>query len=228
MNETHENEMIPCETCGKPTRYLGTKRCDACWEVERRLEDYIKTPGGRAFVEKLVRQPTLDDWVDNIPDAWDYEKVLRDNDVIVRLCVEMINGDGVVSECPPDLQGWSLHWKNGCIHIGKCSEIHARKAAALFIELWQRGVSASFADKLMSGFLWYLELREGNRLTFLVQQNYTTNPDNRFMLLTRFGFCEQRPLNGDLQKQILDVLCPDLNGPPKGEEIVVTFNRRLA
>lgn len=29
---------IPCELCGKPTRMLGTKRCDPCWELERRIE----------------------------------------------------------------------------------------------------------------------------------------------------------------------------------------------
>ncbi len=29
----------------------------------------------------------------------------------------------------------------------------ARKAAALFVELWLRGVSASFADKLMEAYI---------------------------------------------------------------------------
>lgn len=28
----------PCGLCGKSTRMLGTKRCDACWELERRIE----------------------------------------------------------------------------------------------------------------------------------------------------------------------------------------------
>jgi hypothetical protein len=29
---------------------LGTKLCDACWEVEHRLRDYLRTEGGRQFV----------------------------------------------------------------------------------------------------------------------------------------------------------------------------------
>lgn len=27
--------MVPCIWCGKPTRSLGTKQCDACWERNR-------------------------------------------------------------------------------------------------------------------------------------------------------------------------------------------------
>ena len=29
---------IPCELCGTATTYLGTKRCNRCWELERRIE----------------------------------------------------------------------------------------------------------------------------------------------------------------------------------------------
>lgn len=39
--------MKECKTCGKPTQ---TVTCDSCWEVERRLGNYLKTPGGRAHV----------------------------------------------------------------------------------------------------------------------------------------------------------------------------------
>jgi len=30
-------EFIPCQICGEPTRMLGTKRCDRCWELETRV-----------------------------------------------------------------------------------------------------------------------------------------------------------------------------------------------
>ncbi|MES2347067.1 MAG: hypothetical protein V4641_05790 [Pseudomonadota bacterium] len=30
-------ETCPCGLCGKPTRMLGTKRCDGCWELEKRI-----------------------------------------------------------------------------------------------------------------------------------------------------------------------------------------------
>jgi hypothetical protein len=71
----------PCEVCGKPTQYEGTKRCDNCWEVERRLKTYLKSPKGQAFARKAM--PLLDDWADNQPDGWDYEKVLAGNEVKV-------------------------------------------------------------------------------------------------------------------------------------------------
>lgn len=30
-------EVVACGVCGTPTRMLGTKRCDRCWELERRI-----------------------------------------------------------------------------------------------------------------------------------------------------------------------------------------------
>ncbi len=46
-----------CVICGKPTTMLGTRRCDNCWEVERRLASYIESPAGKANVEKLLGGP---------------------------------------------------------------------------------------------------------------------------------------------------------------------------
>lgn len=85
----------------------------------------------------------LDDWVDNVPDAWDYEAVLSEHSVTV----EKLD------------RGHQLCWEQGFMHIATDSEIHAHKAAALFIELWLRGVSASFADKLIDGYLFHLEIQ---------------------------------------------------------------------
>jgi hypothetical protein len=31
-------ERVPCTICGKPTRMLGTKLCDGCWELRTRIE----------------------------------------------------------------------------------------------------------------------------------------------------------------------------------------------
>lgn len=31
-------EMIPCQWCGTPTRMLGTKECDRCWELRSRIQ----------------------------------------------------------------------------------------------------------------------------------------------------------------------------------------------
>jgi len=89
--------------------------------------------------------PLLDDWVDNKPDAWDYEKVLTENEVKI-----LLHNDS-----------WYLHWHHGGMGLGATSKTIARKAAALFVSLWLRGVSASFADKLMDGFIVFLERQEG-------------------------------------------------------------------
>jgi hypothetical protein len=142
---------VPCKIRPTPTAYEGTKRCNNCWEVERRLPDYLKSPKAWEFVRKLL--PKLDDWVDGHPDAWDYDAVLRDNGVVV-------DGNGNKHRAG-EFAGWSFHWKHGAIHIGRTTEIIARKAAALFVSLWLRGVSASFCDKIMSGMIWFWELQEG-------------------------------------------------------------------
>lgn len=49
---TTETATVPCETCGTPTPMLGTKRCTNCWEVEKRLLEYLRSINGRKFVRK--------------------------------------------------------------------------------------------------------------------------------------------------------------------------------
>ena len=133
-----------CKTCGRSIQ-PEFSRCVCCSEVERFLPTYVSNPKGLDFIRNHV--PLLEDWVDGVPDAWDYEAVLIKHEAIV-----------VVSE--PAEHGWTVVWRNGCMGIGANNEVHARKAAALFIELWLRGVSASFADKIMDGYLYYLEACE--------------------------------------------------------------------
>jgi hypothetical protein len=53
-----DDELCPCATCGRPTNKTTTKRCDGCWEVEHRLDSYIRDGGDRAIVlllDALVR-----------------------------------------------------------------------------------------------------------------------------------------------------------------------------
>lgn len=97
-----------------------------------------------------MRKIKLDDWVDGKPDAWDYEGILLEHNVTV----EKWDDEG----------GWSLFWKYGTIYIGEVSEVIAKKAAAVFVSLWLMGVSASFADKLMDGYIMYLEFQANARL----------------------------------------------------------------
>ena len=37
-----EDETIPCTTCQTPTRMLGTKLCDRCWEFRRAARTMTK------------------------------------------------------------------------------------------------------------------------------------------------------------------------------------------
>jgi len=103
--------------------------------------------------------PPLDDWANGKPDAWDYEAVLRDNGVVVEWCDTLVDGNGNEHRAG-EFAGWGFCWERGAIHIGRTTEIIARKAAALFVSLWLRGVSASFCDKIMAGMIWYWQLQE--------------------------------------------------------------------
>lgn len=88
--------------------------------------------------------------LDNWDDDWDYELVLGANGVVV----ERLSGEH------RSIRGFQLCWKPGFMHIPTDNQVHANKAAALFVELYLRGFSASFADKIMDGYLFYLEALE--------------------------------------------------------------------
>lgn len=36
-NDRRAATTCPCKWCGKPTRMLGTRMCDLCWELDRRI-----------------------------------------------------------------------------------------------------------------------------------------------------------------------------------------------
>jgi hypothetical protein len=206
---------VPCKVCGEPTRYLAVKLCDRCWYVEDGLEEYLKHAAGRENLRRLL--PVLDDWKDDKPNAWDYEAVLRDNEVTVEWCGTLVDGDG--REWPAgELAGWGFYWKHGAIHIGQTTEVIARKAAALFVSLWLRGVSASFCDKLMDGFIGFLERQENATLDFLAEVD--RYPDGRqFFRLTREGLMARQTLDHDWK--IVEAL-----NVQSDEEVIVTFTKR--
>ncbi len=174
----------------------------------------------------LRGKPLLDDWHQTVDGkyhpGWDHEKVLTDNNVTVEWSHQMTDGEGTVSECPPDLCGWAFSWKHGAIHIGRTTEAIARKASALFVRLWQLGVAASFCDKLMDGFICYLERQENTSLTFLAEIDRNAKGAFAGIQLTREGMFDQCFLD-DLtnEKEIIDTLAP-----AEDEEVIVTFAKR--
>jgi hypothetical protein len=215
---TYERETVPCETCGRPTPYTGTKRCNNCYEVESRLPTYLGSPGGQEVLRKAI--PLLDDWAGGKPNGWDYGAVLRDNNVTVEWG-DKLTSDGVTfTKAPPDLCGWGFYWRHGAIHIGQTTETIARKAAALFVSLWLRGVSASFCDKLMDGFIVFLERQENTSLTFLAHLDHGRRGPYAFRL-TREGLLDREALDYQGQRKIIAALAPQPD-----EEILVTFTKR--
>jgi len=122
-----ERETVPCETCQRPTAH-DTKRCNNCRAVERKLPDYMKSPNGWDFVRRLI--PKLDDWVDGHPDAWDYDAVLRENEVQVEWSDEVIDGCGTVHRAG-EYAGCRLGL--GLLHAGPGLPLHSE--ATMMIRL---------------------------------------------------------------------------------------------
>lgn len=124
--------MIPCRTCG----YCYS--CKNCVEARRQLEARISGPKGLDYLRGIM--PKLDNWPE-----WDYEAVLRKNDVeVVRA------GD----------YWYTLGWRHGSESINADDEVIARQSAAIFVSLWLRGFSASFADNMAHGYAMWLELQD--------------------------------------------------------------------
>lgn len=53
-------EYAHCTMCRSVTHNIGSKKCDGCWEVERRLASYLRDGGAdaRKFVETALGSPT--------------------------------------------------------------------------------------------------------------------------------------------------------------------------
>jgi hypothetical protein len=168
--------------------------------------------------------PKIDDWGD-VPDAWDYDQILDDNKVEVVWSDELIDGHGNTSPAE-EFAGWSLTWKHGTMFIGAVTNTIALKAAALFVSLWLRGFSASFADKLMDSYIVFLERQEQTqtqtRYTFLAEIGPGgTGWPTCFLLSNVQLKMDRAPLPYHGERIIMDALKPD-----DSEEIIVTFTKR--
>lgn len=50
----------PCGTCERPTDSADAEHCNNCWEVERRLGEYLKSAKGRAYVLRETLKSRVD------------------------------------------------------------------------------------------------------------------------------------------------------------------------
>ena len=128
---------MKCNICGRETVYPD--RCYDCQIMALWLPHILTQEGGREFVRKTLL--TVDDWCDR----WDYEAVLRENEVTVEKAEDY---------------WYTLGWRHGSMGINADNDIIARKSVAVFVELWMRGFSCSFADHLAHGFAMWLELQD--------------------------------------------------------------------
>lgn len=44
-----DRPRIPCKWCGTPTRMLGTRMCDGCWELDHRIRQ------NTALAERILK-----------------------------------------------------------------------------------------------------------------------------------------------------------------------------
>lgn len=73
MMDSAKVPHVDCETCGDPTQMVAYKRCGRCWEIERRLESYLREGGERA-VRFVMKTMGIDSWPD---EAHIVEAVIR-------------------------------------------------------------------------------------------------------------------------------------------------------
>jgi hypothetical protein len=53
FSDRPDAELVACETCGRPCFKSKHPRCDGCWEVEHRLDGYLRDGGDAASVVLL-------------------------------------------------------------------------------------------------------------------------------------------------------------------------------
>ncbi len=53
--EEPANTPCACETCGAALEDDHADRCNACWEVERRLKNYALSENGRRYMRETLQ-----------------------------------------------------------------------------------------------------------------------------------------------------------------------------
>lgn len=85
----------------------------------------------------------------------DFEKILQWGNVEVKYNDKFVGSDGEVTS-HPELASWVMSWGHGVISfdsLDKDEEHLARKAAALFVYLWCKGVDAMYADRCAAAYV---------------------------------------------------------------------------
>lgn len=54
MNTDTDTKQVPCDICGEATPYAFTRRCNSCWELERRVE--ARPDLARKILEQIEKE----------------------------------------------------------------------------------------------------------------------------------------------------------------------------
>lgn len=46
--------MTPCTLCGKPTAFQGADMCNSCWEVDQRIDLFVRSKAGAERVRRAL------------------------------------------------------------------------------------------------------------------------------------------------------------------------------
>lgn len=95
-------ETIPCETCGEPTTFTGTKRCNNCYEVESRLDKYLQNPKALQLIVKKIRENELKRGAAKAIEIFDEDELERYSDELRRSQELVLNGH------VEDIRGWVM------------------------------------------------------------------------------------------------------------------------
>ena len=89
---------------------------------------------------------------------FDHAQIRRENEVTVEWCDTIVDTEGNKKKSP--IPGWGLTWKHGFIHIGPCPKQRALEAAAMFVHLYLKGVSAQLSSQLIVAYAFIGGYRE--------------------------------------------------------------------
>lgn len=57
-------QTVACRFCKAPTPMTGTKLCDPCWEVDKRIDWFVRSQGGRDRVRQALVKVLQDETIE--------------------------------------------------------------------------------------------------------------------------------------------------------------------
>lgn len=48
--------LVDCQICGEVTSMIGTKLCDNCWEITKRIDNFLESENGKKYIRNKLQQ----------------------------------------------------------------------------------------------------------------------------------------------------------------------------